>query len=67
MITMFIVIFCGTIYLLGWLGIMILDTIVRSFINLFKRLFRLNKKDEPTVDDEIVEIQAKDNGEWGRL
>lgn len=67
MITMFIVIFCGTIYLLGWLGIMILDTIVRSFINLFKRLFRLNKKDKPTVDDDIVEIQTTDSGEWGRL
>ena len=67
MITMFIIIFCGTVYLLGWLTIMILETIVRLFINLFKRLFGLDKKDEPTVDDDIVEIQAKDNGEWGRL
>ena len=67
MITMFIIIFCGTIYLLGWLTIMILETIVRLFINLFKRLFKLNKKDEPTVDDDIIEIQTTDSGEWGRL
>lgn len=67
MITMFIIIFCGTVYLLGWLTIMILETIVRLFINLFKRLFGLDKKDEPTVDDEIVEIQTTDSGEWGRL
>ena len=67
MITMFIAIFCGTIYLLGWLTIMILETIVRLFINLFKRLFGLDKKDETIVDDDIVEIQAKDSGEWGRL
>ena len=64
---MFIIIFCGTVYLLGWLTIMILETIVRLFINLFKRLFGLDKKDEPTVDDEIVEIQTTDSGEWGRL
>ena len=63
MITMFIIIFCGTIYLLGWLAIMILQGIVRAI----KNLFNLNKKDEPTVDDEIVEIQAIDSGEWGRL
>lgn len=67
MITMFIIIFCGTIYLLGWLAIMILETIVRLLINLFKRLFGLDKKDEPIVDDEIVEIQATDSGEWGKL
>ena len=67
MITMFIIIFCGTVYLLGWLTIMILETIVRLFINLFKRLFGLDKKDETIVDDDIVEIQAKDSGEWGRL
>lgn len=67
MITMFIIIFCGTIYLLGWLAIMILETVVQSFINLFKRLFKLDKKDEPIADDEIVEIQATDIGEWGRL
>lgn len=63
MITMFIVIFCGTIYLLGWLAIIILQGIVR----VIKNLFNLNKKDEPTVDDNIVEIQAIDSGEWGRL
>ena len=67
MITMFIIIFCGTVYLLGWLTIMILETIVRLFINLFKRLFGLDKKDETIVDDGIIEIQATDNGEWGRL
>lgn len=67
MITMFIIIFCGTVYLLGWLTIMILETIVRLFINLFKRLFGLDKKDETIVDDDIIEIQAKDSGEWGRL
>ena len=67
MITMFIIIFCGTVYLLGWLAIMILETIVRLFINLFKRLFGLDKKDETIVDDDIIEIQAKDSGEWGRL
>ncbi len=67
MITMFIIIFCGTVYLLGWLTIMILETIVRLFINLFKRLFGLDKKDETIVDDDIIEIQATDNGEWGRL
>ena len=63
MITMFIIIFCGTVYLLGWLTIMILETIVRLFINLFKRLFGLDKKDETIVDDDIIEIQATDNGE----
>ena len=67
MITMFIIIFCGTVYLLGWLTIMILETIVRLFINLFKRLFGLDKKDETIVDDDIIEIQTKDSGEWGRL
>ena len=67
MITMFIIIFCGTVYLLGWLTIMILETIVRLFINLFKRSFGLDKKDETIVDDDIIEIQAKDSGEWGRL
>ena len=67
MITMFIIIFCGTVYLLGWLAIMILETIVRLFINLFKRLFGLDKKDETIVDDDIIETQAKDSGEWGRL
>ena len=67
MITMFIIIFCGTVYLLGWLTIMILETIVRLFINLFKRLFGLDKKDETIVDDDIIEIQETDSGEWGRL
>lgn len=63
MITMFIIIFCGTIYLLGWLAIIILQGIVRAI----KNLFNLNKKNEPIVDDDIVEIQAIDSGEWGRL
>ena len=63
MITMFIIIFFGTVYLLGWLAIIILKGIVGAIGNLFK----LNKKNKPTVDDDIIEIQAKDNGEWGRL
>ena len=63
MITMFIIIFFGTVYLLGWLAIIILKGIVGAIGNLFK----LNKKNEPTVDDDIIEIQAKDSGEWGRL
>ena len=63
MITMFIIIFFGTVYLLGWLAIIIIKGIVGAIGNLFK----LNKKNETTVDDEIVEIQATDNGEWGRL
>ena len=63
MITMFIIIFFGTVYLLGWLAIIILKGIVGVIGNLFK----LNKKNEPTVDDDIIEIQAKDSGEWGRL
>lgn len=63
MITMFIIIFFGTVYLLGWLAIIILKGIVGAVGNLFK----LNKKNEPAVDDDIIEIQAKDNGEWGRL
>nr|DAO16219.1 MAG TPA: hypothetical protein [Bacteriophage sp.]DAU82509.1 MAG TPA: hypothetical protein [Caudoviricetes sp.] len=63
MITMFIIIFCGTIYLLGWLAIIILQRIVRAI----KNLFNLNKKDEPIVDEGIVEIQSTDSGEWGRL
>ena len=63
MITMFIIIFCGTVYLLGWLAIIILKGIVGAIGNLFK----LNKKNEPIVDDDIIEIQAKDSGEWGRL
>ena len=60
---MFIIIFFGTVYLLGWLAIIILKGIVGVIGNLFK----LNKKNEPTVDDDIIEIQAKDSGEWGRL
>ena len=63
MITMFIIIFFSAVYLLGWLAIIILKGIVRAIGNLFK----LNKKNEPTVDDDIIEIQAKDSGEWGRL
>ena len=63
MITMFIIIFFGTVYLLGWLAIIILKGIVGAIGNLFK----LNKKNKPTVDDDIVEIQEKDSGEWGRL
>ena len=63
MITMFIIIFFGTVYLLGWLAIIIIKGIVGVIGNLFK----LNKKNEPTVDDDIIEIQAKDSGEWGRL
>ena len=63
MITMFIIIFFGTVYLLGWLAIIILKGIVGAIGNLFK----LNKKNKPTVDNDIVEIQAKDSGEWGRL
>ena len=60
---MFIIIFFGTVYLLGWLAIIILKGIVGAIGNLFK----LNKKNKPTVDDDIIEIQAKDSGEWGRL
>ena len=63
MITMFIIIFFSTVYLLGWLAIIILKGIVRAIENLFK----INKHNEPTVDDDIIEIQAKDSGEWGRL
>ena len=63
MITMFIIIFFGTVYLLGWLAIIILKGIVGAIGNLFK----LNKKNKPTVDDDIIETQAKDSGEWGRL
>ena len=63
MITMFIIIFFGTVYLLGWLAIIILKGIVGVIGNLFK----LNKKNEPAVDDDIIAIQAKDSGEWGRL
>ena len=60
---MFIIIFFGTVYLLSWLAIIILKGIVGAIGNLFK----LNKKNKPTVDDDIIEIQAKDSGEWGRL
>ena len=63
MITMFIIIFFGTVYLLGWLAIIVLKGIVGAIGNLFK----LNKKNKPTVDDDMIEIQAKDSGEWGRL
>lgn len=63
MITTFIIIFFGTVYLLGWLAIIILKGIIGAIGNLFK----FTKKNEPIVDDEIVEIQAKDSGEWGRL
>ena len=63
MITMFIIIFFGTVYLLGWLAIIVLKGIVGAIGNLFK----LNKKNKPTVDDDIIEIQATDSGEWGRL
>ena len=60
---MFIIIFFGTVYLLGWLAIIILKGIVGAIGNLFK----LNKKNKPTVDDDIIEIQTTDSGEWGRL
>ena len=63
MITMFIIIFFSTVYLLGWLVIIILKGIVGAIGNLFK----LNKHNELTVDDDIIEIQAKDSEEWGRL
>ena len=63
MITMFIIIFFGTVYLLGWLAIIIIKGIVGAIGNLFK----LNKKNKPIVDDDIVEIQEKDSGQWGRL
>ena len=63
MITMFIIIFFGTVYLLGWLAIIIIKGIVGAIGNLFK----LNKKNKPTVDDDIIEIQTTDSGEWGRL
>lgn len=63
MITMFIIIFFGTVYLLGWLAIIV----IRGIFGAIKNLFKLNNKNEPTVDDEAVEIQAKDSGEWGRL
>ena len=63
MITMFIIIFFGTVYLLSWLSIIILKGIVGAIGNLFK----LNKKNKPTVDDDIIEIQTTDNGEWGIL
>ena len=63
MITMFIIIFFGTVYLLGWLSIIILKGIVGAIGILFK----LYKKNKPTVDDDMIEIQAKDSGEWGRL
>ena len=45
MITMFIIIFFGTVYLLGWLVIIILKGIVGAIGNLFK----LKKKNESTV------------------
>ena len=69
MITLFIIIFCGIVYLLGWLAIMILETIVQLVINLFKRLFKLDKKDESIKDDDLVEIQTAEDDEWrwGRL
>lgn len=67
MITTFIIIFCGTIYLLGWLAIMILETIIQLVINLFKRLFKLDKKDEPITDDDVAEIQTVKDGKWGTL
>ena len=67
MITTFIIIFCGTIYLLGWLAIMILETIIQLVINLFKRLFKLDKKDEPITDDDVAEIQTAKDGKWGTL
>ena len=60
---MFIIIFFGTVYLLSWLAIIILKGIVGAIGNLFK----LNKKNKPTVDDDIIEIQAKDSEQWGRL
>ena len=63
LITTFIIIFFGTVDLLGWLAIIILKGIVGGIGNLFK----LNKKNKPTVDDDMIEIQAKDSGEWGRL
>lgn len=63
MITMFIIIFFSTVYLLGWLTIII----VKGIVGVIENLFKFNKKNEPTVNDEIVGIQATDNGEWGRL
>lgn len=66
MITTFIVIFCGSVYLLGWLVVMVLETMVRIITNLFKRLFKIGAKNEsePVVDD-IVEIQTIEDDKWG--
>lgn len=66
MITMFIIIFCSGVYLLGWLAIMVLETIVRIIANLFKRLFKIGTRSEISNDD-IVEIQTTKDGEWGKL
>ena len=63
MITMFIIIFFGTVYLLGWLAIII----IKGIVGAIGKLFKLNKKNEPAVGDDIIEIQAKDSGQWGRL
>lgn len=60
---MFIIIFFSTVYLLGWLAIIILKGIVGAIGNLFN----FNKKNKSTVDDAIAEIQVTDSGEWGRL
>lgn len=68
MIIMFIIIFCSSVYLLGWLAIMVLETIVRVIVNLFKRLFNIGVKNESKLDsDNIVEIQTTEDGEWGTL
>ena len=68
MITTFIVIFCGSVYLLGWLAIMVLETIVRIVVNLFKRLFKIGAKNESeTNNDDIVEIKTDEDDKWGTL
>lgn len=68
MITMSIVIFCGTIYCLGWLAIIILQALFQPIVCLFRRLFNSDNDDasEP-IDDNAVEVETTKDDTWGRL
>lgn len=67
MITMSIVIFCGTIYCLGWLAIIILQALFQPIVCLFRRLFN-NGDDVPElIDDNVAEVETTKDDTWGRL
>lgn len=67
MITMSIVIFCGTIYCLGWLAIIILHALFQPIVCLFRRLFNSGDDVPEIIDDNVAEVETTKDDTWGRL